>query len=56
MPCTPKACSADFTSSSLKGLITAVMSFIQRTSQGALPGPHPLPAAFPPPSRSVSGP
>jgi hypothetical protein len=29
MPCTPNACRADLTSSSLKGLITAVMSFMR---------------------------
>src|SRR4029453_9206589 len=39
------------TSSSLKGLITAVMSFIQRTSQGTLPALTLPRAAFPPPHR-----
>src|SRR5215471_21767107 len=33
MPWTPNACSADLTSSSLKGLITAVMSFMRPTSR-----------------------
>src|SRR5215467_10001134 len=39
MPCTPNACSADFTSSSLKGLITAVMSFMRAASRGPCTGP-----------------
>src|SRR5215470_6519121 len=43
MPCTPNACSADFTSSSLKGLITAVMSFMRPASRDALVSlPEPL--------------
>src|SRR5262249_48152103 len=33
MPCTPNTCSADFTSSSLNGLITAVMSFMRPASR-----------------------
>src|SRR5690348_15816074 len=47
MPCTPNACSADFTSSSLKGLITAVMSFMRPASRGPRAVPCPGPALRP---------